>query len=651
MRLFLLVLVLVFFIQSVPVFAFQTKPFNPRETEYKWPTNASKLISASFGETRSAHFHAAIDVKTWGRVGFELYATRDGILSRVARSPLGYGNVIYLKHDDGSYSVYAHMDRFIKKIEQLVDSLRWENRVFVFDESMEKYGIYFKKGELIGYSGASGAGPAHIHFELRTPTESPFNPLLTSIKIKDTRAPRFSALAIEPLDIKAKVEGEKKVFIKNARATGRNFDFGTIDVQGEVGLAVDAFDQADGAANVLAVYELELRIENEILFHSRIDSFSYSGTRQMFLDRVYSILKKRNRGFQRLYRRDGNELPFYEIAKPNAKLNLPVGLHSYEIIARDFYGNQTKAYGRLNVLATNNLAKEETKLFESLKVSSKSTYPKKLEDWDWQNDWVKPEGDHKSQTEINLRSLDFNQVHKRISISQEKEQAINLEAQGSVLLSFDKLSVLLHRIKPGFKTTVLTPDQLMTVRFGKDAVYDTLSLTVGHVFNDTLGVEMIYVLPEQEPLKRGFSIELILDESYTYPEKTSFYKYNFRTRKVDFSQSTAKQNTITASLRDFGVYHVLQDTIPPTLERPKLYRKSGGKWAASVKGKDNLSGIDYNRSRFSVNGEEGILEYDPEEDRIVYYHPKFKPLRRNEFLLEVYDLEGNKVVETFTVRL
>lgn len=647
----LVFLIFVFLFHSAASFAYQTKPFDPKNTDYKWPTNASKLASASFGETRSAHFHAAIDVKTWGRVGFELYATREGILTRVARSPFGYGNVIYLKHDDGSYSVYAHMDRFNKKIEKLVDSLRWENKVFVFDKNMEKYGIYFKQGELIGYSGASGAGPAHIHFELRTPTESPFNPLLTSIKIKDTRAPRFSALAIEPLDIRAKVEGEKKIFIKNARATGRNFDFGTIDVEGEVGLAVDAFDQADGAANVLAVYELELKIEDEILFHSRIDSFSYAGTRQMFLDRVYSILKKRNRGFQRLYRHDGNDLPFYEVAKPNAKLNLPVGLHKFEITARDFYGNQTKAYGKLNVLAADELAKEDIKLYEKLELNPISTYPKKLESWDWQNDWVKPEGDKTAQTEVNLRSLDFTQVHKRIHISQKDEQAINLESQGSVLMTFEGQQVLLHRIKPGFKTTILTPDQLMTVRFGKDAVYDTLSVTAGHVFNDTLGIEMIYVLPEQEPLKRGFSVELTLDESYRYPERTSFYKYNYRTRRVDFAASVAKQNTITASLRDFGVFHVLQDTIPPTLEKPRIYRKSGGKWSASVKGKDNLSGIDYNRSRFSVNGEEGILEYDPEEDRIVYYHPTFKPKKLNEFLLEVYDLEGNKVVETFTVRL
>ncbi|MEA5557356.1 M23 family metallopeptidase, partial [Nodularia spumigena CH309] len=107
-------------------------------------------MSASFGETRSSHFHAAIDMKTWGRIGFELYATRDGILHRVARSPFGYGNVIYLKHDDGSYSVYAHMHRFTTKIDALVDSLRWEQRVFVFDQNMEKYGIRFKKGQLVG---------------------------------------------------------------------------------------------------------------------------------------------------------------------------------------------------------------------------------------------------------------------------------------------------------------------------------------------------------------------------------------------------------------------------------------------------------------------------------------------------------------------
>ena len=379
----------------------QKKKFDPKKVSYLWPTNSSRLASATLGETRSAHFHAGLDVKTWGRVGYELYASRDGIVYRVAKGPFGYGNVIYLKHEDGSFTVYAHMDRFTKKLDQLVDSLRWKRRVFVFDQNMEKFKIRYKQGELIGYTGESGAGPPHLHFEIRSPIESPVNALITNLSVKDRTPPQFSGLAIEPIDKFAKVEGKKSVYTKSPSRLRRNYNFGTIDVTGQVGLAVDVFDQADGASNALAVYELKLIVNEKILFHSRIDSFSYSNTREMFLDRVYELLKKKNKGYQRLYKHDGNTLPFYEVALPEAKLNLEPGLHSFEIIAQDFFGNTSKAYGKLRVHESDALPEEESHWYEPVSLANNQSFPEDLSNWKWQNDWVLPNSsENKEETPL-----------------------------------------------------------------------------------------------------------------------------------------------------------------------------------------------------------------------------------------------------------
>src|SRR5690625_2760157 len=58
-------------------------------THYLWPTDASPYISSTFGETRAAHFHAGLDIRTWGQEGYRVFATRDGIISRISTGPTG----------------------------------------------------------------------------------------------------------------------------------------------------------------------------------------------------------------------------------------------------------------------------------------------------------------------------------------------------------------------------------------------------------------------------------------------------------------------------------------------------------------------------------------------------------------------------------
>src|SRR6056297_2382524 len=108
----LLLFTLLIAIAAHPLSAQESHSFDPTQAQYSWPTEASRYLSSTFGETRAAHFHAALDIKTWGRKGYEVYATRDGVVDRIAIGPRGYGKVIYLKHDDGSYSVYAHLLSF-----------------------------------------------------------------------------------------------------------------------------------------------------------------------------------------------------------------------------------------------------------------------------------------------------------------------------------------------------------------------------------------------------------------------------------------------------------------------------------------------------------------------------------------------------------
>ncbi|UCE08247.1 MAG: M23 family peptidase, partial [bacterium] len=77
--------------------------------DYLWPTDASQYLTSSFAEYRPGHFHAGIDIKTWGRIGHKVFAIRDGYIMRIGVSPFGYGKVLYQKLDTGVIAVYAHL--------------------------------------------------------------------------------------------------------------------------------------------------------------------------------------------------------------------------------------------------------------------------------------------------------------------------------------------------------------------------------------------------------------------------------------------------------------------------------------------------------------------------------------------------------------
>ena len=92
-------------------------------------------------KTRKMHYGMDFSAKT----GTEIYATGDGIVSKIKRSKRGYGNYVKINHGFGYETLYAHMSKYIVKRGQKV-----------------------KRGEVIGYVGNSGISTApHLHYEVR----------------------------------------------------------------------------------------------------------------------------------------------------------------------------------------------------------------------------------------------------------------------------------------------------------------------------------------------------------------------------------------------------------------------------------------------------------------------------------------------------
>ena len=131
---------------------------NVSSQNYAAPFDFNMLLSGTFGELRSNHFHAGIDIKTQGVEGQKVRCIADGYISRIKVSSWGYGKVIYISHPQtGHTSVYAHLQKFSPKIDKIVKKEHYQKEKFEIDFFRSKNAIKIQKGEIIALSGNSGS--------------------------------------------------------------------------------------------------------------------------------------------------------------------------------------------------------------------------------------------------------------------------------------------------------------------------------------------------------------------------------------------------------------------------------------------------------------------------------------------------------------
>ncbi|MGM0546773.1 MAG: M23 family metallopeptidase [Bacteroidota bacterium] len=623
-----------------PTSAQESLDFDPSKVHYTWPTEASNYLSSTFGETRSAHFHAALDIKTWGRRGYEVYATRDGIVDRIAIGPRGYGKVIYLKHADGSYSVYAHLLSFNDQLQELADSIRFkEGHKFELERFLGNRNIPVKQGEVIGYSGASGIGPPHLHFELRTPSHKPFNPLLTNLSVTDDIAPQIQGISIEPLSPSSSIEGKNAIYTKRAQLDNGDYDLGSIQVSGPVGLGVDAFDQSNRVHNTYAVYQLNLSVNGQQLFSSQVDSFSYHNSDQMFIDRVYPILQESNKGYQRLYLADGNTLSFYNTSRQKGILNLPPGSHQVTIEANDYFGNSTTA--RLTLEVEDNQQDRKPMVYHQ-----KNTEGTKNIDsphlWNWFANWVTLSGEQFINTTLAMGEEDLHFHENGVAVDLRSRNRMFIHTPATGALNF-------YRINPEQRTFISSSDLKGFVRFPKSTFYDTVSvgMSVNEYTSDSVSVEII---PDAFPIKETYTLFVKRDSTLSDTAKRSFYHWDRDDEEWELVPTTFDSDYISSKAESLGTFMLMKDNVPPEVKNPRLKERPDGKWIVLIDATDNLSGIDYNSTEISVDGTKGIAEFEPEDDRFVYYHPRFEPSEEQmEITISTRDKMGNKTERTFTL--
>jgi len=121
-----------------------------------FPMQGGCGFSDTWHDPRSGgRLHEGVDIM--GAKGLAIYATNDGVISRMSTGGALGGNAIYVKIPNGTYFYYAHLDSFAPGMAA---------------------GVPVRAGQIIGYNGSTGdAGTPHLHFEVHPfggPAVSPY---------------------------------------------------------------------------------------------------------------------------------------------------------------------------------------------------------------------------------------------------------------------------------------------------------------------------------------------------------------------------------------------------------------------------------------------------------------------------------------------
>lgn len=317
---------------------------------FKSPVDHKIRLAGSFGELRSNHFHAGIDIKSkTGHEGDTVRAAAGGYISRIKIQRGGYGQVLYMDHPSGHTSVYAHLKDFTDTLKAYVREKQYENRSYEIDIYPEANKFTFDQGEAIGFLGNTGRsyGP-HLHFEIRdTKTEIPENPYLYGLGPEDTRPPLFYAIEAHGLN-----SDHQKIWAKSVEISAANLNksepSATIYIPAwRAGFAVQTFDLMNGASNKNGIYSIEMFVDDTLYYSHIMDRVGFDVSKYINSHIDYEAKKKYNRSFTKCYVSPGNMLSFYPTLINRGEVKLykekPRKLH---FVIKDFHGN-TSSYSCL----------------------------------------------------------------------------------------------------------------------------------------------------------------------------------------------------------------------------------------------------------------------------------------------------------------
>jgi murein DD-endopeptidase MepM/ murein hydrolase activator NlpD len=313
---------------------------------FRSPLDIPMQLSGNFGELRPNHFHAGFDLRTQQKEGLKVYAVADGYVSRIKISTFGNGKTIYINHPNGYTSVYGHLKMANGEIENYIKKTHYKEASFEIEMFFKPDEMVVKKGEIIAFSGNTGAseGP-HLHFEFRdTKTEFIINPMLFGYDkfLKDTKKPVVSGVYVYPLDSKTTVNHSKRPLLLNVSLQkDGTYLSDKVVANGTIGFGISAYDTDDVSFNNNGVYKVQSFYNGKPNFGYEFNTYSFDEMRYINALIDYSRYKKMQQRVQKLFMKNPYNLSIIQADENKGVLQVTPNLASlYRIEVSDFFGNK-----------------------------------------------------------------------------------------------------------------------------------------------------------------------------------------------------------------------------------------------------------------------------------------------------------------------
>lgn len=578
------------------------------------------FLAGTLGELRTNHFHAGLDIKTFGQINWLIHACADGYVARIKISPYGYGRAIYVQHPSGHTTVYAHCESFRKDIEEYIIKKQYEKKSYSIDVTVPKNLLSCKKNNIIAYSGNTGSsmGP-HLHFEIRDKNQTALNPLSFGFtEIKDKVKPSFYKISLTTLEVDSRVNNEFGTFFFSPKDKGgKKYTTPTININGTVGLAIKARDKLSGVNNPNAIAKIIVEQDGKEIFNYFNEEVIFSQRSYMNIHMDYCSYKNGKGKLHKCYVDDGNKLNRYKTGKSKGKIVINDTLnHTLTVKIWDFYNNYSqlkipvkgKKPTRNKLILNEN--KEEKVFVDIYKNILKVACRNCAADTKLKID---------SETHHSEKKADYFVNNASVFLWDMRTEFPRKLALGERSLDEN----FIYPIPSGKKFTWFTKN--ITTTFHENSLFDTLYLQM-KTYNDTLEIGEVQI-----PLKQKISITFRTIKKYN-TDKTAVYEISGR--KPSYIGGVWNKNKCTFKTKSFGKYTLLQDTTPPSI-------KDIGRNRFRIK--DDLSGIQsYNAY---LNGKWVLLKYDYRISRVVLAPRKGTTLK-GELKIVVIDNANNKNIYT-----
>jgi hypothetical protein len=621
-----------------------------------WPLDLEPAVSSSFCEYREGHFHAGIDIRTFGAEGVPCVAAANGYVSRLRASPEGYGKAIYVQLESGETIVYAHLAEFEPELERVLYEAQKREGRFSVDVRFSKNRFPVGRGEVIAYSGSTGGIAPHLHFEVRDVGEHPLNPFSNGFALSDSLPPVFRALEFVPLAADGTVGGRCWPVGGAVRRVGpgRYTVPDTLAIAGDVGVSVEVFDRLGNRSGRLAPYRITLSVDDSLVADIRLERFSFAHTDQV--DFLYDISRVRREKvfYYQLFESEGERVSDRHFRSGGRLGAVGAGidgaLHHATVAASDCAGNVSELsfQFRSSPRAAHGKADAADRVIRT-DIPGYFFRDGFVSVWD---DSVRRglEVRHGRPDESDTAGSDEGDEPRGVFTAADlRDGAFAVPQQGTATGG----EAHLFGVEKDLPTSVNLTELSVQMIFGERSLYTDMVFYAlpwragGRAANPGELVprfDPVRIGPSSARLRSDVEIRFLVDR---LDSTTAIYRLNERKGKWVYYKSIVYRGVVSTTVRRPGVYAVFADKYGPRIRRPfvrtwRSYATGETRPQVVVPMEDTGSGVDHRKTSVYLAGIEQVAYWDSRSKKLLVVIRDQNIMGPQTISIVAYDNIGNR---------